>query len=282
MVTAQNEWVVPQDKKGKLSPFEFSETSKSKGELLYKTNCMSCHGNPGKADFQKLTPSPGDPAMPKFQLNRDGELFYKISEGRELMPSFKNVISQDEIWELISYLRSFNAEYEHSFVIPSEKSAYGGIVTLALSHLKDKGKIIVEVKGLKNGLTENIEGAEVVLRVKRTFGNLIVDEPKVTDNNGFAEFLEPLDIPGDKDGNLNLIAQLSNQDLYGVTIADTILSVGKQFTSVSLTQDRAMWNTVKKAPVWLIFSFSIAVFLAWGTIFYVILQLKKIFDIGNR
>src|ERR1700756_5711837 len=37
----------------------------------------------------------------------DGELFYKLSEGRRPMPSFKKRLSEDQRWRLVVLLRSF-------------------------------------------------------------------------------------------------------------------------------------------------------------------------------
>ena len=85
------EWVVPADKKGKLSPFAFTDETRKTGEALYNLNCKSCHGTPGMGNFQAtLKPQPADPATDKIQHNIDGELFYKVTQGRGPMPSFKN------------------------------------------------------------------------------------------------------------------------------------------------------------------------------------------------
>ncbi len=279
---AQSEWIVPQERKGRLSPFEFSDESRAKGLDHYNKNCASCHGQPGAGNYQNLVPPPGDPASVNFQMNLDGEIFYKVMEGRNQMPSFKSVLTQDEIWEIISFLRSYNPDYVHAFMPTAEKSAYGGIVSITLTHLKDAGKIEAKVTGTRNGVIENIAGAEVVLRVKRTFGSLLAGEPQETNQNGIAVFNEPSDLPGNKDGLLELTAQLTNQDAYGITRADTALAVGKPFEAVSLTAERAMWNTVRKAPIWLLITFSLAVLLAWATIFYILHQLKKITDIGKN
>jgi len=40
-------------------------------------------------------------------LQYDGELYYKISAGNTPMPSFKTVLSDDQIWQLVNYIRTF-------------------------------------------------------------------------------------------------------------------------------------------------------------------------------
>jgi hypothetical protein len=62
------DWVVPEERKGRLSPFKFDDNTRKEGERLYMINCKSCHGTPGKGDFQAtLVPPPSDPATDKIQ-----------------------------------------------------------------------------------------------------------------------------------------------------------------------------------------------------------------------
>jgi len=54
-----------------------------------------------------LKTHPGDFTKPEFKAETDGDIFYKTSEGRKDMPSFKKKISdEDDIWSLINYIRT--------------------------------------------------------------------------------------------------------------------------------------------------------------------------------
>jgi hypothetical protein len=277
---AQEAWDVPEERKSRLSPFEFSDSIQQQGAMHYSVNCASCHGTPGQGNFEQLDPLPADPATAAFQENTDGEIFYKVSEGRGLMPSFKNVLSAQEIWKVIGYLRTFNPDYVQQVMPTAELSAYGGTVELLMAYLADEHKIQVRAQGTRNGETQPIEAAEVALRVKRYFGDMMLDETQFTNQQGIVEFDAPQDLPGDENGNLGLTAQLVNQEMFGISQVDTTLAVGKAFVPVSLTRERAMWNVVQKAPIWLLLAYSLSVMIAWGIIFYILFQLKKIFDIG--
>src|SRR5512133_1232537 len=120
--------VVPEEKKGRLSTFPFSDETRKSGERLYTANCMSCHGTPGKGNYLKLVPEPGDPATEKIQRNSDGEIFYKVTTGKGQMPSFRNVLTGDEIWKLVSFLRSFNKAYVQKVMQVITSAAYPGSV----------------------------------------------------------------------------------------------------------------------------------------------------------
>ncbi len=279
-LSAQGTWDVPEERESRLSPFEFTDSIQQQGMVHYSVNCASCHGTPGQGNFERLDPLPGDPASAKFQMNTDGDIFYKVSEGRGLMPSFKNVLSAQEIWEVVGYLRTFNSDYVQQVRPTAELSAYGGTVELLMTYLADEHKIQVMAQGTRNGETQPIEAAEVALRVKRYFGDMMLDETQFTNPEGIVKFDAPRDLPGDENGNLGLTAQLVNQEMFGISQVDTTLAVGKSFIPVSLTRERAMWNVVQKAPIWLLLAYSLSVLIAWGIIFHILFQIKKIFDIG--
>jgi mono/diheme cytochrome c family protein len=105
-------WVVP-DKYVKMkNPVASNAESLKNGKELWARNCQSCHGKTGHGDGSKaaqLKTEPGNFSLPDVQKQTDGAFFYKISEGREDMPSFKKKIPDEEdIWALVDYIRTLN------------------------------------------------------------------------------------------------------------------------------------------------------------------------------
>lgn len=103
-------WPVP-DKNAKIAnPVKSSAASIAAGKAIWGMHCQSCHGKTGLGDGNKaaqLKTTPGDFSKATTQSQSDGSLFYKISEGREDMPSFKKKIpEQEDIWNVIVYLRT--------------------------------------------------------------------------------------------------------------------------------------------------------------------------------
>lgn len=282
-LSAQTPWEVPADRSAKLSISGFTDIDRNAGRDLYMTNCKSCHGDPGKNNTIKLVPPPPDPATVQMQQNTDGSLHFKISEGRGPMPSFKNVLSSADIWNVIAFIRSFNKDYKQQIAV---KPTFGGevfdIVAINLSWDKEHSKVVAEVKGQKGSLTKPLAGLEVKLFVRRYFGNLMIDKATDTDTDGRAIFNFPNDLPGDPSGKLSLLAQLSNEELFGMVKAETDMAIGVPTNRPPLNQPRALWNVVQKAPIWLLITYLISVLVVWGFIFVVLFKLKAIFGLGKK
>lgn len=103
-------WKVPEASKKMKSAVKTSAESVAEGKTLYAKHCKSCHGSKGLGDGPKSkeldTPS-GDFSVAAFQNQTDGEIYYKIVEGRDDMPSYKKKITDDEdLWNIVNYLRS--------------------------------------------------------------------------------------------------------------------------------------------------------------------------------
>ena len=86
----------------------------NKGAILYAADCASCHGLDGQGDGQAgsaLDPKPVNLALGQANLS-DGYLFWRISDGGamkpfgSLMPPWKSLLSETQIWQIISYLRT--------------------------------------------------------------------------------------------------------------------------------------------------------------------------------
>jgi mono/diheme cytochrome c family protein len=107
---AKKPWAVP-DKNAKMAnPVKADAAAVNNGKALYAKHCQSCHGKKGIGDGPKsgeLKTEPGDFSSSAFQAQSDGSIFYKVSEGRDDMPSFKKKIQDpEEIWSIIQYVRT--------------------------------------------------------------------------------------------------------------------------------------------------------------------------------
>lgn len=104
-------WPVPEKYAKMTSPVKANPETLATGKELWIKHCQSCHGKSGKGDGPKaaqLKTLPEDMTKADIQKQSDGAFFYKTSEGRKDMPSFKKKIpDQEEIWSIIAYVRTF-------------------------------------------------------------------------------------------------------------------------------------------------------------------------------
>ena len=74
---------------------------------LYKSKCAACHGADGKGDTpagKKL--GARDLHSPEVAKMSDTELFDITKKGKEKMPAYDKKLTDDQIKELIKYVRS--------------------------------------------------------------------------------------------------------------------------------------------------------------------------------
>ena len=101
-------WGAPDAEKVKKNPLANDKKFVEQGGKLAQVNCVTCHGAKGKGDGAAavaLNPKPADWTSKRVQDESDGELFWKISNGRGAMPPWKHLPEQDR-WALIRYIRS--------------------------------------------------------------------------------------------------------------------------------------------------------------------------------
>jgi mono/diheme cytochrome c family protein len=103
-------WDVPANYKTMKNPQKATPESINTGKALYNQHCASCHGKKGLGDGPKArtldTPS-GDMSGAVYQNQTDGEHFYKTKFGRGDMPKYDKKISDEDMWHMVNYMRTF-------------------------------------------------------------------------------------------------------------------------------------------------------------------------------
>jgi mono/diheme cytochrome c family protein len=104
------DWRAPASAANRPNPVPANANTIALGQKLYLANCFTCHGAQGKGD------GPGGAALEKKPADlgsrikstgeSDGELFWKISEGRAPMVTWKTQLTETQRWELVNYLRA--------------------------------------------------------------------------------------------------------------------------------------------------------------------------------
>jgi mono/diheme cytochrome c family protein len=99
----------------------------ARGQQLYQTYCLMCHGADGKGTGPVAKGLPHPPADLTHHFHRapgdgDAYLFWRISEGGQVepfkasqsaMPAYKTVLSEDQRWDVLAYV---HAEFHKGFL----------------------------------------------------------------------------------------------------------------------------------------------------------------------
>lgn len=109
----QEPWKAPAWTDGLKSTFRQNPNTLVQGKELYIQYCQSCHGDTGYGNGVlggELSVKPANFHLPLVSDQKDGALFWKLSEGRGSMPSYKESLSAEKRWQLVSYIRQLVSE----------------------------------------------------------------------------------------------------------------------------------------------------------------------------
>jgi hypothetical protein len=114
-----------------------------------------------------------------------------------------------------------------------------------------------------------IEEVEAKVGVPMLFSQLPIGSD-YTDEEGYLEFEFPNDLPGDKDGNVTLIAEALETDDFGVLRASEVKQWGIP-KAVVIEKTRTLWSP--NAPLWMVITFTMLMLAVWGHFIYIIYRL---------
>lgn len=78
-----------------------------RGQKLFNTYCIVCHGKRGEGDGNVVPKFPRPPSLQSEKVRgwTDGRIFHVLTIGQNLMPSYASQVSVDERWAIIHYVR---------------------------------------------------------------------------------------------------------------------------------------------------------------------------------
>ena len=103
---------IPQQEVGRKNPVESNPSSIAEGKRLYEaTDCALCHAKDGDGkgvlakDISMMKTHDWRQASSLDHFT-DGELSYLILKGKGRMPAYANRESQEQVWQMVNYIRS--------------------------------------------------------------------------------------------------------------------------------------------------------------------------------
>jgi len=74
------------------------------GSAIYAEHCVSCHGGDGSGEVAGTPSFRGGALMSKGEF----ELRDRVRNGKDLMPRFEGILTEEEIQDVVAYIRTFN------------------------------------------------------------------------------------------------------------------------------------------------------------------------------
>jgi mono/diheme cytochrome c family protein len=104
-------WVAPKEADKIVNPLKGNEEATKAGKILFQQQCVVCHGESGMGDgvaAVALNPKPASFKSEKVQKETDGAIFWKITNGKPPMASYKDLLTEEKRWQLVNYIRTFS------------------------------------------------------------------------------------------------------------------------------------------------------------------------------
>jgi len=105
-------WSAPPEAAKRANPIPRDQESIARGKELFQTHCAVCHGPEGRGDgpaAARLNPKPPN-LVKMFGHHTDGDIAWKIENGRGAMPAWKGKLKQMEIWNLTNFIQALPSE----------------------------------------------------------------------------------------------------------------------------------------------------------------------------
>jgi mono/diheme cytochrome c family protein len=112
LILTNRPWAVPEAARAMKNPISAADANLDSIRPIYRDKCSACHGFMGKGDGHDASlydPKPTDFTDARHMSGvTDGELFYKLTEGRKPMPSFKKRLTDEQRWRMIVLIRTLS------------------------------------------------------------------------------------------------------------------------------------------------------------------------------
>ncbi len=196
-VTAQEEPPFPYA--GLDNPFAWSDASTQEaGKGLYEHYCLGCHGvNGGNivgADFSTTDFSENLEERPDF-------FFWVLSEGRldKGMPPFKSSLSEEQRWQVLTYLWSLGEAVPPEAVSPAPEHEHAGTVQLTAPGQAQSAQPMTLITVFLDDDGKPVANALITFFIRVDFfaSDLIKIGESVTDGEGVAVLVYTPKLTGD-------------------------------------------------------------------------------------
>jgi hypothetical protein len=186
---------------------------------------------------------------------------------------------------------AWNRSSNQSFLVVSDKTKeYESVHSnfdltksrIQIDTLPDR-KITASFSVFKDSAWRPVKGVDMKVTVKRMGGDLNVAETPTytTDSLGLisADFKQDK-LPGDSAGNLIIIAEVDDNDIYGNLTTEKSVPWGMATKYVSAYNQRSLFARRGWSPLWLEWMAYSIIAAVWGVLLYLFFQIRKLKRLG--
>ncbi len=209
-------------------------------------------------------------------ITTDGNGFGSIEIPARLLSKWKEM-SEFELYAKIHDSDSL-VEASESVAIKKARVSLDGKVD-------DESKtVIATVEKFENDEWSPAGDVELKIFIKRDFGRLPIGEDSYsTDEEGSVKAGFETEIPGDEKGNIVVGAFVEDHEDFGSLFAYKELKWGVPTIDDNTEfNERNLWSTRDKTPIWLLVFPNLIIIGVWGTIGYLVLQIFKLKKLSKQ
>ncbi|MBI4297374.1 MAG: cytochrome c [Chloroflexi bacterium] len=116
-ITGREVTYTQEEAKALPNPYPRNTQTLARGQKVFQINCVVCHGAAGKGDGpvadylvrDKYNRPPNLTADPTLGRT-DGEIFFLVTKGIFVMPSFRKLLTEEERWAVVHYMRTLQGK----------------------------------------------------------------------------------------------------------------------------------------------------------------------------
>lgn len=196
--------------------------------------------------------------------NQDGEAYFYLNN--------KNFGADEQFYEV--KIENDN-NYEDNAEIISFKD-----VNIEASVTQEDSLKTIHIK-LVDANNEPLENEMLKVELKRLFGNMKIGDEEFYETDEDGEIV--LDIEEklfSKSGNLEFIIKLDESEEYGTVVENLKADFGSVMESKDTFNERTMWASAAKAPLYILIIPNVLLVGIWGVILGLIFNLYRIYKNG--
>jgi hypothetical protein len=236
---------------------------------------------------KKITPQANKVFQLYLDSNKAENLVTKVYTGKDgkakafIPPALKTVWEASPKHTFIAVAEATSKEEETSYEFEMAKAR----LTLDTSSEEGAKSITVLAEQLVDGKWVPAPDVEMKVGMQRLGGILSAGEEETytSDSSGTVTVEVKRDsLPGDQKGNVVLAARVDDNDSYGNLLVTKTVPWGVVVKpQTDFFDQRTLWSTRFRTPLWLLLMAYAIVIGVWGTIIYLAMQIVKIKKLGK-